>query len=141
MSERASLIAFLPDLGAGVSFYQALGFALEALSKEEALLVPKEGPLLLLRIGEGGFARGPYLPASEEGFARVLGLEKGRLVLFVRGKGLEGLEQEALRLRKYSLEARNLGEALLLFDPGGNPVLIRAGAPKEAAGGSQNPGL
>lgn len=137
MSERASLIAFLPDLGAGVSFYQALGFALEALSKEEALLVPKEGPLLLLRIGEGGFARGPYLPAPEGGFARVLGLEEGRLVLSVRG----GLEQEALRLRKYGLEARDLGEALLLFDPGGNPVLIRAGAPKEAAGGSQNPGL
>lgn len=137
MSERASLIAFLPDLGAGVSFYQALGLALEALSKEEALLVPKEGPLLLLRIGEGGFARGPYLPAPEGGFARVLGLEEGRLVLSVRG----GLEQEALRLRKYGLEARDLGEALLLFDPGGNPVLIRAGAPKEAAGGSQNPGL
>jgi hypothetical protein len=134
MSERPSLVALLPDLGAGVSFYQALGFALEALSKEEALLAPKEGPLLLLRPGEGGFARGPYLPAPEgAGFARVLGLEEGRLVLLAEPR------QEALRLRKYGLEARDLGGALLLFDPGGNPVLIRGGAGKEAGGGSQSP--
>ena len=136
MNERPSLIAFLSDLGAGASFYQALGFALEALTKEEALLAPKEGPLLLLRVGEGGFAKGPYLPTPEgEGFARVLGLEEGRLILQADPR------QEALRLKKYGLEARDLGEALLLFDPGGNPILIRGGAGKEAEGGSRSPGL
>ena len=51
MSE--TLLVYVPDLGQGVSFYQALGLALEELLPErEALLSPIEGPLLLLRPGE-----------------------------------------------------------------------------------------
>ncbi|MGQ9753623.1 MAG: hypothetical protein ACUVQD_03020 [Thermaceae bacterium] len=83
----------------------------------------------------GGFAKGPYLPTPEgEGFARVLGVEEGRLVLLADPK------QEAFRLRKYGLKPLDLGKALLLFDPGGNPVLVRDGTGKEAGGVSQNQG-
>ena len=71
MSE--TLLVYVPDLGQGVSFYQALGLALEELLPErEALLSPLEGPLLLLRPGEGGVARGPQRPRPEgQGFARL----------------------------------------------------------------------
>ena len=100
MSE--TLLVYVPDLGQGVSFYQALGLALEELLPErEALLSPLEGPLLLLRPGEGGVARGPQRPRPEgQGFAR-LRVEEGRLGF------------------------REAGDHLLLFDPGGNPVLVR----------------
>ena len=59
MSE--TLLVYVPDLGQGVSFYQALGLTLEELLPErEALLSPLEGPLLLLRPGEGGRGLGLY---------------------------------------------------------------------------------
>ncbi|WP_243030837.1 hypothetical protein [Thermus altitudinis] len=124
MSE--TLVVYVPDLGQGVSFYQALGLALEELIPErEALLAPLEGPLLLLRPGSGGVEPGPNRPRPEgHGFARV-GVEEGRLVFFV-----ENLEHEKLRLSKYGLPFREAGEHLLLFDPGENPVLVR-GLPPE----------
>ncbi|WP_135257163.1 hypothetical protein [Thermus caldilimi] len=119
MSE--TLVVYVPDLGQGVSFYQALGLALEELIPErEALLAPLEGPLLLLRSGSGGVEQGPNRPRPEgHGFARV-GVEEGRLVFLV-----ENLEHEKLRLSKYGLPFREAGEHLLLFDPGENPVLVR----------------
>ncbi|WP_038058525.1 hypothetical protein [Thermus amyloliquefaciens] len=119
MSE--SVVVYVPDLGQGVSFYQALGLALEELIPErEALLAPLEGPLLLLRPGGGGVEPGPNRPRPEgRGFAR-LGLEEGRLVFFV-----ESLEHERLRLSKYGLAFRDAGDHLLLFDPGENPVLVQ----------------
>lgn len=119
MSE--TLVVYVPDLGQGVSFYQAQGLALEELIPErEALLAPLEGPLLLLRLGNGGVEPGPNRPRPEgHGFARV-GVEEGRLVFFV-----ENLEHEKLRLSKYGLLFREAGEHLLLFDPGENPVLVR----------------
>ena len=119
MSE--TLLLYVPDLGQGVSFYQALGLALEELLPErEALLSPLEGPLLLLRPGEGGVARGPQRPRPEgQGFAR-LRVEEGRLVFLV-----DNLAHEKLRLAKYGLGFREAGDHLLLFDPGGNPVLVR----------------
>ena len=122
MSE--TLLVYVPDLGQGVSFYQALGLALEELLPErEALLSPLEGPLLLLRPGEGGVARGPQRPRPEgQGFAR-LRVEEGRLVFLV-----DNLAHEKLRLAKYGLGFREAGDHLLLFDPGGNPVLVRAEA-------------
>lgn len=121
MSE--SVVVYVPDLGQGVSFYQALGLALEELTPErEALLAPLEGPLLLLRPGNGGVERGPQRPRPEgRGFAR-LRLEEGRLVFAV-----ESLEHERLRLAKYGLAFRDAGDHLLLFDPGENPVLVQEG--------------
>ncbi|AEV17182.1 MAG: hypothetical protein NZ846_01085 [Thermus sp.] len=122
MSE--TLLLYVPELGQGVSFYQALGLALEELVPEkEALLVPKEGPLLLLRPGPGGVERGPQRPRPEgEGFARLRFWE-GRLVFLV-----ESLEHEKLRLAKYGLAFREAGDHLLLFDPGENPLLVQEGA-------------
>ncbi|WP_117237665.1 hypothetical protein [Thermus sediminis] len=121
MSE--TLLVYVPDLGQGVSFYQALGLVLEALLPEkEALLAPAEGPLLLLRPGPGGLERGPQRPRPEgQGFAR-LRLEEGRLVFIV-----ENLPHERLRLAKYGLPFREAGGHLLLFDPGENPILVREG--------------
>ncbi|WP_234553598.1 VOC family protein [Thermus caliditerrae] len=121
MSE--SVVVYVPDLGQGVSFYQALGLTLEELTPErEALLAPLEGPLLLLRPGNGGVERGPQRPRPEgRGFAR-LRLEEGRLVFAV-----ESLEHERLRLAKYGLAFRDAGDHLLLFDPGENPVLVQEG--------------
>ncbi|GAA6756566.1 MAG: hypothetical protein ABWJ90_10145 [Thermus sp.] len=120
MSE--TLVVYVPDLGQGASFYQALGLALEELVPLEALLVPKEGPLLLLRPGKGGVERGPGRPRPEgQGFAR-LRLEEGRLVFLV-----ESLAHERLRLAKYGLAYREAGDHLLLFDPGENPVVVREG--------------
>jgi hypothetical protein len=120
MSE--TLLVYVPDLGQGVSFYQALGLALEELLPGEALLSPKEGPLLLLRPGAGGVERGPQRPRPEgQGFARVV-LEEGRIVFLV-----ESLPHEKLRLGKYGLPFREAGDHLLLFDPGENPVLVREG--------------
>lgn len=121
MSE--TLLVHVPDLGQGVSFYQALGLALEALLPEkEALLAPGEGPLLLLRPGTGGVERGPQRPRPEgRGFAR-LRLEEGRLVFLV-----ESLAHERLRLSKYGLPFMEAGAHLLLFDPGENPILVREG--------------
>jgi len=122
MSE--TVLVQVPDLGQGVSFYQALGLALEELVPEkEALLSPQEGPLLLLRPGPGGVERGPQRPRPEgRGFARMR-LEEGRLVFLV-----ESLEHERHRLSKYGLPFLEAGEHLLLFDPGENPVLVREGA-------------
>ncbi len=120
MSE--TLVVYVPDLGQGASFYQALGLALEELVPGEALLVPGEGPLLLLRPGTGGVERGPSRPRPEgQGFAR-LRLEGGRLSFLV-----ESLAHERLRLAKYGLAYREAGDHLLLFDPGGNPVVVREG--------------
>lgn len=127
MSE--TLLVHVPDLGQGVSFYQALGLALEELMPEEALLAPLQGPLVLLRPGPGGIEPGPNRPRPEgQGFARLAVLE-GRLVFFV-----EDLEREKLRLSKYGLSFREAGEHLLLFDPGENPVLVRE-LPPETTGG------
>lgn len=121
MSE--TLLVRVPDLGQGVSFYQALGLVLEELLPEkEALLAPGEGPLLLLRPGAGGVERGPQRPSPEgRGFAR-LRLEEGRLVFLV-----EDLAHERLRLAKYGLAFLEAGAHLLLFDPGENPILVREG--------------
>lgn len=121
MSE--SVVVYVPDLGQGASFYQALGLALEELLPErEALLAPGEGPLLLLRPGAGGLERGPQRPRPEgKGFAR-LRLEEGRLVFLV-----EDLAHERLRLAKYGLAFLEAGDHLLLFDPGENPLLVREG--------------
>jgi hypothetical protein len=118
-----TVLVQVPDLGQGVSFYQALGLALEELIPgREALLSPREGPLLLLRPGPGGVERGPQRPRPEgQGFARVR-LEEGRLVFLV-----ESLEHERLRLAKYGLAFLEAGGHLLLFDPGENPVLVREG--------------
>ncbi|TBH17544.1 hypothetical protein [Thermus thermamylovorans] len=118
MSE--SVVVYVPDLGQGVSFYQALGLALEELSPKEALLAPLEGPLVLLRPGPGGLERGPGRPRPEgQGFAR-LRWEEGRLVFRV-----DHLAHEKLRLAKYGLAFREAGDHLLLFDPGENPILVR----------------
>lgn len=116
-----TLLVYVPDLGQGVSFYQALGLALEELVPErEALLAPMEGPLLLLRLGLGGVERGPGRSRPEgQGFARIR-LEEGRLVFLV-----ENLAHERLRLAKYGLSFLEAGAHLLLFDPGENPVLVR----------------
>ena len=122
MSE--TVLVQVPDLGQGVSFYQALGLALEELIPgREALLSPREGPLLLLRPGPGGVERGPQRPRPEgRGFAR-LRLEEGRLVFLV-----ESLAHERLRLSKYGLPFLEAGAHLLLFDPGENPILVREGS-------------
>lgn len=47
-------------------------------------------------------------------------MEEGRLVVLV-----ESLAHEKLRLAKYGLTFREVGDHLLLFDPGENPVLVR----------------
>ncbi len=118
-----TLLVEVPDLGEGVSFYQALGLALEELLPgKEALLVPKEGPLLLLRPGSGGVALGPSRPRPEGGGFARLRLEEGRLVLLVGS-----LEHERLRLSKYGLPFQDQKDHLLLLDPGGNPVWVREG--------------
>ncbi|GGN00998.1 hypothetical protein GCM10007092_13800 [Thermus composti] len=120
---RETLLVYVPDLGQGASFYQALGLFLEELIPgKEALLAPMEGPLLLLKPGGGGVEKGPSRPRPEgQGFAR-LSWEEGRLVLWV-----ESLDHEKLRLAKYGLAFREAEDFLLLFDPGENPVLVREG--------------
>ncbi|WP_337845298.1 hypothetical protein [Thermus sp.] len=117
-----TVVVQVPEIGEAVGFYQALGLALEELLPKEALLAPKEGPLLLLRPGAGGVEAGPPRPRPEgEGFAR-LRVEEGRLIFLV-----ESLEHEKVRLSKYGLPFQEAPGQLLLFDPGGNPVLVREG--------------
>ncbi len=116
---RETWILRLPDLGEGVSFYQALGLTLEEwIPEREALLVPKEGPLLLLRPGPGGWERGPARSAEGLGEYPLRVTEDGLYLV------VGSLEEARLRLKKYGLPFEEGEGRLFLKDPGGNPVWL-----------------